>query len=284
MFFQTMSQLGDTFQGIIKISNGSVRVLDPSQIRGPLLERLAFTAALHEKVEMRGTARWLIKMFTPHFGIDIQVHQKDASASGPKIKIHGMSYALARTLFRTARTYQLRTFILIAEAKKQAESMGTISAAAIEEGFQGRLIFQTQDSLNIDTDLTLLETHCIASQEKKEPEISITENPEMQTLHIDISVFSNKVIPIEKQEEFLWQLPSTQREHISLEIEKKLEAHFKKYNPPGSLPMIQKREIVSPKSFALRDEIAAAITESDTDQEQPFSKSLAGLKTKRNSE
>lgn len=280
MFFQTMSQLGDTFQGIIKISNGSVRVLNPSQIRGPLLERLAFTAALHEKVEMRGTARWLIKMFTPYFGIDIEVHQKDASASGPTIEIHGMGYALARTLFRTARTYQLRTFILIAEAKKQAGNMGTISAAAIEEGFQGRLIFQTKNSLKLDTDLTLLETHFIESQEKKEPEISITENPEIQTLHIGISVFSKEKIPAEKQEEFLWQLPSMQREHISLEIEKKLKAHFKKDNPLDSLQMIQKKDISNPRSFALRDEIAAAIAESDTGQQQPFSESLSGLKIK----
>ncbi|MFQ5543934.1 MAG: hypothetical protein ACE5FY_06235 [Nitrospiria bacterium] len=64
-----MSQLGDTLKGIIQISKGSIKILNSERVRGVLIDRLFETAILHEKVEMRGVARWIIKMTAQHFGI-----------------------------------------------------------------------------------------------------------------------------------------------------------------------------------------------------------------------
>ncbi len=283
MLFQTMSQLGDTFQGIIKISNGSVRILDAQAIGGALLDRLCWTATFHEKVEMRGTSRWLIKMFAAPFGIDLSENKtsdESSQASIPKIQIKGMSYDMSRMLFRVALQTQLMAFVFISTSeKKQAGDMAIVTAAAIQEGFQGCLIFKVRDGLEKNTGNIVLATDLETVEENRSPRVFSAENPETHALQIRTTVFSKEEIEAKEQEAFLSQLAASQRDLITLEVTKKLEAYFKKYHRADPLAMIQKKGPVEAASFALRDEITAAIAESDPGQEQPFSKSLSGLKT-----
>jgi len=278
-----MSQLGDTFQGIIKISNGNVRILDAQAIGGALLDRLCWTATFHEKVEMRGTSRWLIKMFAAPFGIDLSKNEsleESFQASIPKIKIKGMSYDMSRRLFRAALETQLETFVFIsASEKKQAGDMTVVTAAAMQENFQGCLLFQVPDQLEKNTENIGLTTDLQTVQGGRSPEVFSAENPETHALQIRTTVFSKEPIEGKEHEVFLSQLPARQSELITLEVTKKLEAYFKKYHRSDPLAMIQKKGPVESVSFALRDEITAAIAESDPGQEQAFSKSFSGLKT-----
>ncbi len=279
-----MSQLGDTFQGIIKISNGSVRILDAQAIGGALLDRLCWTATFHEKVEMRGTSRWLIKMFAAPFGIDLsgnETSEASPQASIPKIKIKGMCYDMSCRLFRAALQTQLRTFVFISKSeKKQAGDMPVVTAAAMQAGFQGSLIFQVPDRLEKNTENIVLTTDLQTGQGDRSPEVFSAEHPETHALQIRTTVFSKEKIEATEHEAFLSQLATSQSDLITLEVTKKLEAYFKKYHRPDPLAMIQKRGPVAAVSFALRDEITAAITESDPGQEQPFSQSFSGLKTR----
>ncbi len=282
MFFQTMSQLGDTFQGIIKISNGSVRILDAQAIRGTLLDRLCWTATFHEKVEMRGTSRWLIKMFAAPFGVDLsenETSEESPQASVPKIKIKGMCYDMSRSFFRAVLQTQLMTFVFISTSEKnQAGDMAIVTAAAMQEGFQGCLIFKVRDRLEKNTGNIVLTTDLETVEENRSPGVFSAENPETHALQIRTTVFSKEEIEAKEQEAFLSQLAASQSELIALEVTKKLETYFKKYHRSDPLAMIQKKGPVDAVSFALRDEITAAISESDSGQEQPFSKPLSGLK------
>jgi fructose/tagatose bisphosphate aldolase len=158
MLFQTMSQLGDTIKGIIEISNGQVKLLDPGRVRGALIDRLTWTAVFHEKDEMRATARWIIKMIAPHLGIHLNSIQPFYDAMGrgeiggftaPAINVRGMAYDTARAIFRAALRHQVGAFILeIAKSEMgythqtPAEYVAVMTAAAIQEGFKGPLFIQ----------------------------------------------------------------------------------------------------------------------------------------------
>jgi fructose/tagatose bisphosphate aldolase len=158
MLFQTMSQLGDTIKGIVEISNGQVKVLDSSRIRGALIDRLTWTAVFHEKDEMRATSRWIIKMIAPHLGIHLHSIQSLYEAMGrkevggftvPAINVRGMAYDTGRAIFRAALRNGVGAFILeIAKSEmgytnqSPAEYAAVMTAAAIQEGFEGPLFIQ----------------------------------------------------------------------------------------------------------------------------------------------
>jgi fructose/tagatose bisphosphate aldolase len=158
MMFQTMSQLNDTLRGIIEIHDGAVRVLSPQAVRGAFIDRLTHTAVFHEKADMRGTARWIIKMIAPEMGVHLSSIQPLYEAIGrgetggftvPAVNVRGMAYDTARALFRVVNKKNVGAFILeIAKSEMDythqspAEYAAVITAAALQEGFRGPLFIQ----------------------------------------------------------------------------------------------------------------------------------------------
>lgn len=158
MQFETMSQLGDTIKGIIEISNGQVKVVDPKRVRGALTDRLVYTAVFHEKPDLRATARWVIKMAAPQLGVHLASIQPLYEAMGrgevggftvPAVNVRGMAYDTARALFRAVNRNNVGTVILeIAKSEmgythqSPAEYAAVMTAAAIQEGYQGPLFIQ----------------------------------------------------------------------------------------------------------------------------------------------
>ncbi|MEK7702959.1 MAG: class II fructose-bisphosphate aldolase [Nitrospirota bacterium] len=158
MEFQTMAQLGDTIKGVIEIHEGTVRVLSPALVSGDLIDRLVHTAVFHEKTEMRGVARWIIKMIAPEMGIHLASIQPlyDAMGRGevtgftvPAVNVRAMAYDSARALFRAANKDQVGAVILeIAKSEmgytnqSPAEYAAVITAAALREKFTGPLFIQ----------------------------------------------------------------------------------------------------------------------------------------------
>ncbi|MEK7286291.1 MAG: class II fructose-bisphosphate aldolase [Nitrospirota bacterium] len=158
MEFQTMAQLADTIKGIIEIHEGGVRVLSPALVSGDLIDRLVYTAVFHEKSEMRGTARWIIKMMAPQIGIHLSSIQPlyDAMGRGEvtgftvaAVNVRAMAYDTARALFRSANKDQVGAVILeIAKSEmgytnqSPAEYAAVMTAAAIAEKFTGPLFIQ----------------------------------------------------------------------------------------------------------------------------------------------
>ncbi|HET6369875.1 MAG TPA: class II fructose-bisphosphate aldolase [Nitrospiria bacterium] len=158
MRFRTMSELGDALKGAIELSNGTARVLDPAKTREKLIDPLVETAVFHEKPDMRGTARWIIKMAAMQMGIHPSSIQElyDAIGAGkcggftvPAINVRGMAYDTARAIMRAAIKNQVGAFILeIAKSEMgytyqtPSEYVAVMLAAAIKEGFQGPIFIQ----------------------------------------------------------------------------------------------------------------------------------------------
>lgn len=266
MLFQTMSQLGDTLRGIVRISQDRVEVLDSKQILGVLMDRLVWTAVFHETVEMRGMARWIIKMLPPSFGIHFNVAPPPETQSHfiiPTIQITGLTYDTARTLFRTAVQHRLGAFVISHHQKeKQAQINAIFAAAAIQEGFQGLLLFKEKGNLEGSECAVVLETVLKRLLDSEGFSIAVSKISEDRPLYITATVFTEKGISLEKQEAFLWQLPLALREEISAEIGEKLEAYFNQRNAIQTLPLAQQLGTPTDVTFSLRDEIAVAVTES----------------------
>jgi fructose/tagatose bisphosphate aldolase len=158
MKFRTMSELGDALKGSIELSNGMVRVLDPAKAREKLIDPLIETAVFHEKPDMRGTARWIVKMTAMQMGVHPSSIQELYDAIGvgkcggftvPAINVRGMAYDTARSIMRAAIKNRVGAFILeIAKSEMgytyqtPSEYAAVMLAAAIKEGFQGPIFIQ----------------------------------------------------------------------------------------------------------------------------------------------
>jgi fructose/tagatose bisphosphate aldolase len=158
MKFRTMSELGDALKGAVELSNGSVRVSDPARLRERLVDSLVETAVFHEKPDVRGTARWIIKMAGPQVGVRPSSIQELYEAIGrgacggftvPAINVRAMAYDTARAVIRAARRNNVGAFILeIAKSEigythqTPSEYAAVMLAAAIKEGFSGPIFIQ----------------------------------------------------------------------------------------------------------------------------------------------
>ncbi|MFQ5588907.1 MAG: hypothetical protein ACE5F7_08700, partial [Nitrospiria bacterium] len=221
--FQTMSQLGDTLKGIVEISNGTVRVLDARRMRGPLIDGLIETAVFHEKAEMRGTARWLIKMTAPALGIHFKTNTTlDTQAQGtiPSIQITGMAYGTALVFFHAAVRLQVGAFAILRPASEQGRKYtsrdeAVLTAAAIQEGFRGFLFFKDQLPLNpCHTDIETV----FRTPQKKDPVEVIASTASDKALKITVAV--------SKEKNFQRWFSEGLQEKLSLEIGEHLKAHL----------------------------------------------------------
>jgi len=158
MRFRTMSELGDTIKGAIELSNGTVKVLNPDRVRDQIIGPLVDTAVFHEKADLRGTARWIIKMAAIQMGAypssvqelyDAMGQEKCGGFTVPAINIRGLAYDTSRALIRAVRKNGVGAFILeIAKSEmgythqSPSEYAAVVLAGAIREGFQGPLFIQ----------------------------------------------------------------------------------------------------------------------------------------------
>jgi fructose/tagatose bisphosphate aldolase len=122
------------------------------------MDQLAYTAVFHEKPDMRGVARWIIKMIAPSMQVYLASIQTlyDAMGRGettgftvPAVNIRGMAYQTARALFRVVHNKNVGAFILeLAKSEmgythqSPSEYAAVMTAAALQEGFYGPLFIQ----------------------------------------------------------------------------------------------------------------------------------------------
>ncbi len=137
---------------------GEVNVLDRNGLRGEPIDRLIYNAVFHENAEQRGIARALIKEIGIETGAVLSSIQGlyDAMGAGevsgftvPAVNIRGMTYDVARALFRAGIKNSSGTFIFeIAKSEigytfqEPAEYAVVILAAAIKEGWEGPVFVQ----------------------------------------------------------------------------------------------------------------------------------------------
>ena len=156
--YETVDQLKKGFEGILKISDGDVKVLDKKKLRSSLIDHLILTAVFSSDEETRKAARWLIRRTGVALGIlSTSIHplyeamgRKEVSGfTVPAINIRALTYDVAQAVFRAAMKNNVGPVIFeIARSEidytsqRPEEYTCAVTAAAIKVGYRGPLFLQ----------------------------------------------------------------------------------------------------------------------------------------------
>lgn len=158
MRYKDIADFKDSLKGIVDIKDSEAIVAVPSKFRSELIDRLIFNSVFNENKEVKGNCRWLIKSAALNLGVRLASIQElyDAMGRGeykgftvPAVNIRGLSYDVARGMFRAAKKNNNGTFIFeIARSEigyteqPPAEYATVIIASALKEGYKGPIFIQ----------------------------------------------------------------------------------------------------------------------------------------------
>src|SRR5712691_3009096 len=104
MEFKSLDDMKDTLAPVLSW-DGAVRVARPADLRGPLTDRLAWTAVFAQDAGLRDTARWVIRGAATAAGawpasiLDLYMARGRGECSGftvPAFNIRGITYETMR--------------------------------------------------------------------------------------------------------------------------------------------------------------------------------------------
>lgn len=142
---------------VLRVDGDRVEVLDERGLRESLVDRLVWTAVFGDD-DVRDASRWLIRSVAPQVGAFPASIQDLYMAAGrdeysnvttPAINLRGMTYDLARTVFRAAKATGTKQVLLeLARSEmgytdqRPDEYATVVLAAAIKEGWKGPVMIQ----------------------------------------------------------------------------------------------------------------------------------------------
>jgi fructose/tagatose bisphosphate aldolase len=157
MRYQGVEELKKSLNGVIE-SDGKGRVLDAEKLRSQTIDRLVFNGVFNEDAAVKQAARDAVRRSARALGIYPASILSLYEAIGrgevggftvPAINIRGLTYDMARAVFRAALRNKVGAVILeIARSEigytfqRPAEYAHAVTAAAIKEGFTGPLFIQ----------------------------------------------------------------------------------------------------------------------------------------------
>ncbi len=156
--YSDMNELKEAAGGIVGVlDEGRVEILDEGKVRGDFMDGLVRTAVFAE-AEARDAARWLIRRIAVALGSVPSSIQSLYEAMGkeevegftvPAINIRGMTYDVARAVFRAAGKGRVGPVLFeIARSEigytmqRPAEYTAVVLAAAVRESFTGPIFLQ----------------------------------------------------------------------------------------------------------------------------------------------
>lgn len=159
MEFKSVGSIFDALKGAVaEIREGVVEVLDENLLRGAAIDKLIYNAVFNANADVREYSRKLIKFTGGQVGVYSASIQGlyDAMGRGeargftvPAINIRGLTYDVARAIFRSAIKNGSGAFIFeIAKSEiayteqRPAEYTACVLAAAIKEGYRGPVFIQ----------------------------------------------------------------------------------------------------------------------------------------------
>jgi len=156
--YESIAQLKEGLEGILKISDGDVKVLDGEKLRDSLIDDLIFTAAFSPQEETGKAARWLIRKSGAALGIFSTSIQPLYEAMGrkevsgftvPAINIRALTYDVAQAVLRAAMKgnvgpviFEIARSEIDYTAQRPEEYTCAVIAAAIKVGYRGHLFLQ----------------------------------------------------------------------------------------------------------------------------------------------
>jgi fructose/tagatose bisphosphate aldolase len=156
---RSIPELLTRHKAIFELSNGESIVLkNPQKFVSQTLDLLVGNAILGETEEVRSAARWIIRRAGLELGVVPSSLEGLYAARGrkeckgftvPAINIRGLSYDVARAVFRAALRLKAGAFVFELTRtesnytdQRPAEYAAVIVAAALREGFEGPVFIQ----------------------------------------------------------------------------------------------------------------------------------------------
>src|SRR3989337_1441685 len=159
MLYSTKADLLNDIKGIIDIQkNGTVKIIDRNALTSKKIDTIIYNAVFNKDTAIKNVSRWLIRSTGNKLGIISSSIQSLYEAIGkkqfkgftvPAINIRGLTYDVARSIFRAAKKNHVGAFIFeIARSEigytdqRPAEYASVILAAAIKEGYECPVFIQ----------------------------------------------------------------------------------------------------------------------------------------------
>lgn len=156
--YPSIQDLKASLEGAIELTSSGVRVSDPQSLRKTLVDQWQFNALFNANLDIVDACRYLIRQSAQAMGIFPSSIQSVYTAMGkgelkgfttPAINIRGLTYDVARTIFKAAKKKDAFPFIFeIARSEigytfqRPAEYATSVLAAAIVEGVEGPVYIQ----------------------------------------------------------------------------------------------------------------------------------------------
>ncbi len=155
---QSVEELNTLLEGTVQANNGEVKILDENKLRDTVIDDLVYTAVFAESDEVKEEARALIRNIANEFGaVPSSIHDlymamgrgETRDFTTPAVNIRGMTYDVARQIFKVALKHDVGAFIFeIAKSEigytfqRPSEYASAVLAAAIKEGYKGPVFIQ----------------------------------------------------------------------------------------------------------------------------------------------
>ncbi|MBU6391527.1 MAG: class II fructose-bisphosphate aldolase [Planctomycetota bacterium] len=167
MLYRTKEDLLNDLKGIVDIQkNGTVKITNVDTLRNRKIDGIVYNAVFNKESAIKDVSRWLIHNMGNSLGIVSSSIQSLYEAMGkkqfkgftvPAINIRGLTYDVARSIFRAAKKNHVGAFIFeIARSEigytdqRPAEYASVVLAAAIKEGYEYPVFIQG-DHFQINT-------------------------------------------------------------------------------------------------------------------------------------
>ena len=159
MLYSTKEDLLNDLKGIVDIQkSGTIKIINKDTLRNKKIDTLVYNAVFNKEATIKNICRWLIRSTGNNLGIVSSSIQSLYEAIGkkqfkgftvPAINIRGLTYDVARSIFRAAKKNHVGAFIFeIARSEigytdqRPAEYASAILAAAIKEGHECPVFIQ----------------------------------------------------------------------------------------------------------------------------------------------
>lgn len=159
MLYPTKEALINDLKGITDLQKDiTVKITDKDALKNKKIDTIVNNAVFNKDIAVRDASRWLIRAMSNKLGIVSSSIQSLYEAMGknqykgftvPAINIRGLTYDVARSIFRATKKGHVGAFIFeIARSEigytdqRPAEYAAVILAAAVKEGHEGPVFIQ----------------------------------------------------------------------------------------------------------------------------------------------
>ncbi len=155
---KTIDELKQILSPAVEISDTGVNITDEQKLRDSVIDDLIYTAVFSEDEATKEEAKKLIRDIANEFGaVPASIHDlymamgrgETKDFTTPAINIRGMTYDVARQIFKVALENNVGAFIFeIAKSEigytfqRPSEYASAVLAAAIKEGYKGPVFIQ----------------------------------------------------------------------------------------------------------------------------------------------